>query len=173
MISKLSLGVALAGALLAAVRPSPAEDSADLILMHGVFYPVARPGRISGSLAVRAGRIVYLGGDAGAAAWRGRATQVIELAGRAVTPGLIDAHSHLKGLGAALDQVDLRGAPSYEEVIRRVRLATGVAGVATRPPGAWIFGRGWDQNRWPDKSFPNHHALSQAVPDHPVWLTRV
>ena len=174
MISKLSLGFALAGALLAAVRPSPAEDSADLILMHGVFYPVARPGRVSGSLAVRAGRIVYLGDDAGALAWRGRATQVIELAGRAVTPGLIDAHSHLKGLGAALDQVDLRGAASYGEVVRRVRDAAAAdRRGGDHPPGAWILGRGWDQNLWPDKRFPDHLALSQAVPDRPVWLTRV
>ncbi len=174
MISKLSLGFALAGALLTAVRPSPAEDSADLILMHGVFYPVARPGRVSGSLAVRAGRIVYLGDDAGALAWRGRATQVIELAGRAVTPGLIDAHSHLRGLGAALDEVDLRGAASYDEVVRRVRdAAEADRRGGGHPPGAWILGRGWDQNLWPDKRFPEHLALSQAVPDRPVWLTRV
>src|ERR1700688_3676633 len=174
MISKLSLGFALAGVLLAAVRPSPSEDSADLILVHGVFYPVARPGRIAGSLAVRGGRIVYLGDDAGALALRGPATQVIELAGRAVTPGLIDAHSHLKGLGAALDQVDLRGAASYDEVVRRVRDAAGAdRPTGDHPPGAWILRRGWDQNLWPDKRFPDHLALSQAVPDHPVWLTRV
>src|SRR5579862_3102754 len=159
MISKLSLGFALAGVLLAAVRPSPAEDSADLILMHGVFYPVARPGSVSGSLAVRGGRIVYLGDDAGALAWRGRATQVIELGGRAVTPGLIDAHSHLKGLGAALAEVDLRGAASYDEVVRRVRAAAADRRTGDHPPGApgaWILGRGWDQNLWPDKRFPEH-----------------
>ncbi len=192
MISKLSLGFALAGALFATPRPSLSEDSADLILVHGVLYPVSRPGSVTGSIAVRGGRIVYLGEDAGALALRGPATQVIELAGRAVTPGLIDAHSHLKGLGAALDQVDLRGAASYEEVVRRVRQAAGepagaagaqrpgaAAGGAAgasggrRPAGSWILGRGWDQNRWPDKRFPQHQALSQAVPDHPVWLTRV
>src|SRR5260370_28296334 len=172
MISKLSLGFALAGVLLAAVRPSPAEDGADLILVHGVFYPVARPGSVSGSLAVRGGRIVYLGDDAGASALRGRATQVIELAGRAVTPGLIDAHSHLRGLGAALDQVDLRGAASYDEVVRRVRDAAAAdRRTGDRPPGAWILGRGWDQNLWPDKRFPDHLALSQAVPHRPARLT--
>ena len=186
MISKLSLGFALAGALLATVRPSPAEDGADLILLHGVFYPVATSGHVSGSLAVRGGRIVYLGDDAGALALRGPATQVIELSGRAVTPGLIDAHSHLKGLGAALDEVDLGGAASYDEVVRRVREAAGAgrhggdaggagdAGDAgDRRPGDWVFGRGWDQNLWPDKRFPEHQALSRAVPDRPVWLGRV
>jgi predicted amidohydrolase YtcJ len=168
MISKLSLGFALAGAVLATVRPSFPEDAADLILMHGVFYPVQPPGRVAGSLAVRGGRIVYLGDDAGALAWRGPATRLLDLSGRAVTPGLIDAHSHLTGLGAALEQVDLGGAASYDEVIRRVREAAG-----RLPPGSWVRGRGWDQNLWPDKRFPTHEALSRAVPDHPVWLTRV
>src|SRR5215207_4286913 len=89
------LGVALA------VRPSYAEDTADLILEHGVFYPVQPEAKVEGSLAVRGGRIVYLGPDAGAARFRGPKTRVIDLAGRAVTPGLIDAHSHLAGLGEA------------------------------------------------------------------------
>ena len=93
---------------------------------------------------------------------------MIDLAGRAVTPGLIDAHSHLVGLGEALEQVDLVGAATYDEVVRRVREAA-----RALPAGAWVRGRGWDQNRWPDKRFPTHEALSAAVPDHPVWLTRV
>lgn len=144
------------------------EDMADLILRHGVFYPVQPPGRVEGSLAVRGGRIVYLGPDAGADRLRGPQTRVIDLAGRAVTPGLIDAHSHLVGLGEALQQVDLVGTASYEEVVRKVREAA-----SRMPAGAWIRGRGWDQNDWPDKRFPTHEALSAAVPDHPVWLTRV
>jgi predicted amidohydrolase YtcJ len=155
-------------ALAALARPSYSEDAADLLLTHGVFYPVEPPGRIEGSLAVRGGRIVYLGPDAGAQGLRGEKTRVIDLAGRAVTPGLIDGHSHLHGLGEALEEVDLTGAPTYEEVISRVK-----AVARERPAGAWVFGRGWDQNRWPGKQFPTEGALSAAVPDHPVWLTRV
>jgi len=158
----------LCGIALAVGRPSLAEDGADLILRHGVFYPVAPPGRMEGSLAVRGGRIVYLGDDAGAEKLRGPQTRMIDLAGRAVTPGLIDAHSHFRGLGEALQEVDLTGAATFDEVVKRVRDAAGRA-----PAGAWIRGRGWDQNRWPDKRFPTHEALSAAVPDHPVWLTRV
>lgn len=149
-------------------RPSFGEDGADLILRHGVFYPVQPPGRVEGSLAVRGGRIVYLGPDAGAEKLRTSKTRVIDLAGRAVTPGLIDAHSHLAGLGEALQQVDLVGTTSYEEVIRKVREAAGKL-----PAGSWVQGRGWDQNDWPDKRFPTHEALSAAVPDHPVWMTRI
>jgi hypothetical protein len=157
----------LFGVVLAA-RPSYAEDTADLILEHGVFYPVQPADKVEGSLAVRGGRIVYLGPDAGAAGFRGPKTRVIDLAGRAVTPGLIDAHSHLAGLGQALSQVDLTAASTYDEIVRRVREAA-----AKVPAGSWVQGRGWDQNLWPVKEFPTHDALSAAVPDHPVWLTRV
>ncbi len=158
----------LAAVAVAGSRSSFAEDGADLILRHGVFYPVQPPGRVEGSLAVRGGRIVYLGPDAGAERLRGAKTRVIDLAGRAVTPGLIDAHSHLGGLGEALQQVDLVGTTSYEEVVRRVREAAGKL-----PAGSWVQGRGWDQNHWPEKAFPTHEALSAAVPGHPVWLTRI
>lgn len=145
-----------------------AEDPADLILRHGVFYPVEPPGRVEGSLAVRDGRIAHLGDDAAAMALKGRKTRVVELGGRAVTPGLIDAHSHLLGLGRALSEVDLTAAPTYAEVVRRVRERAD-----SLPPGTWVFGRGWDQNRWPEAAFPSHGELSAAVPGHPVWLTRV
>jgi predicted amidohydrolase YtcJ len=164
----LFLSLFLCGAAMGASRPSYGEDGADLILRHGVFYPVQPAGRVEGSLAVRGGRIVYLGADAGADRLRGPQTRVIDLAGRAVTPGLIDAHSHLGGLGEALQEVDLGGAATYDEVVRRVREAA-----RALPAGSWVRGRGWDQNRWPEKRFPTHEALSAAVPDHPVWLERV
>src|SRR5436305_11262224 len=162
------LPLTVAVMLAAPAAPSLAEDGADLILQHGVFYTVQPAGRVKGSLAVRKGRIVDLGADARAELLKGPHTQVYDLEGRAVTPGLIDAHSHLLGLGRALSEVDLTGALSYEEVVRRIQAAA-----ARVPAGTWVRGRGWDQNRWQDKRFPTHEPLSAAVPGHPVWLTRV
>ena len=161
----------LLGALapvLTAVPTTPAEDAADLVLAHGVLYPVDPPEPVEGSLAIRGGAIVYLGPPAGAEPLVGPETEVIELAGRAVTPGLIDAHSHLAGLGAALEQVDLVGTGSYEEVVARI-----AAAAAELPAGTWVRGRGWDQNDWPVKEFPGHGPLSAALPDHPVWVNRI
>lgn len=151
-------------------KPSaaPAEDAADLVLQHGLFYPVDAFGPIEGSLAIKEGRIVYLGPEEAGKAFIGPKTKKVDLLGRAVTPGLIDAHSHLLGLGRDLSQVDLRGAASFDEIVRRVRAAA-----AKTPAGAWVRGRGWDQNLWPGQAFPEHAALSAAVPDHPVWLTRI
>jgi predicted amidohydrolase YtcJ len=167
-ISPVLLGFVCGVALASFALPSYAEDKADLILRRGVFYTVQPAGRVEGSLAIREGRIAYLGPDAGAEALRGPGTRVVELGGRMVTPGLIDAHSHLAGLGEALEQVDLSGAATFEELVRRVREAA-----ARVPAGSWVQGRGWDQNLWPGKQFPTHDALSAAVPDHPVWMTRV
>ena len=145
--------------------PSFAED-ADLVLRDGVFYTVASVEPVEGSLAIGSGAILYLGPDA--EAWIGESTKVIDLDGRAATPGLIDAHSHLLSLGAALRQVDAVGTESYAAVIERA-----AATAETTPKGEWIFGRGWDQNDWVESDFPTHGALSAAVPDHPVWLRRI
>ena len=162
------LPIAAALPLLLAAAPSFAEDAADLVLRHGRFYPVSEPGPVEGSLAVRDGRILRLGADAEVMTLADAGTEILELEGRTVTPGFVDAHSHLVGLGAALSQVDLVGAASYEEVVRRV-----AAAAEDLPEGAWLRGRGWDQNLWPTREFPVHGPLSEAVPDRPVWLTRI
>jgi predicted amidohydrolase YtcJ len=94
--------------------------------------------------------------------------KLIDASSATILPGLTDAHAHLYGLGLSLDSVNLVGAESYEEVIRRVR-----ARAATARPGEWILGRGWDQNRWSGKQFPTAAALDAAILDHPVWLRRV
>ena len=81
---------------------------------------------------------------------------------------MVDAHAHLLGLGQSLRNVTLVGTKSYDEVIARV-----VERARGQPAGTWILGRGWDQNQWGDTHFPTQDALSRALPDHPVWLTRV
>ncbi|MCM2355442.1 MAG: amidohydrolase family protein, partial [Arenimonas sp.] len=88
--------------------------------------------------------------------------------GAVVIPGLIDAHAHVMGLGFALLRADLVDAASKEEVISRLK-----AFEATLPPGAWLLGRGWDQNDWPGKAFPTAADLDAAFPERPVWLERV
>ena len=85
-----------------------------------------------------------------------------------VMPGLIDAHGHLMNLGFALLRANLVGAASQAEVIERLQ-----AYAATIPADAWLIGRGWDQNDWPEKNFPTAADLDAAFPDRPVWLERV
>ncbi len=117
---------------------------------------------------MRDGRIVFVGSRQEADALKGSATRVVDAGGRTVIPGMVDAHAHFGGLAQKLRAVDLVGTKSYDEVIARV-----VEKAKTTPKGAWILGRGWDQNAWGDTRFPTHEKLSAAVPDHPVALERV
>ena len=160
-------------ALALALLPSVAlagEPPADLLLRGGTVHTLdpARP-RASW-VAVRGETIAALGEGAPDAAWIGSATRVIELAGACVVPGLWDAHGHLLSLGLGEREVDLVGTRSLEDVIARV-----AARARETPAGAWIVGRGWDQNDWPEgeRELPGHAALSAAVPEHPVLLERV
>ena len=83
-------------------------------------------------------------------------------------PGLIDAHGHVESLGASLEQVDLRGVSSLDEVARRVR-----ARIQSVPGDSWITGGHWDQSLWPGGAFPTADVLDAVAPGRPVWLTRV
>lgn len=91
-----------------------------------------------------------------------------DLAGAHVLPGLIDAHGHVAGLGSALLSADLVGATSKADIVRRLREFE-----ANLPDGAWLTGRGWDQNRWENTDFPTAADLDEAFPGRPVWLRRV
>jgi len=144
------------------------QQPADLVVLHARVYTadVNRP--VAEAFAVRAGRIAFVGSSRGALALVGPRTERLDLAGRTVIPGMVDAHAHLLGLGQALRTVDLVGTRSYDEVIARV-----VERAKTARPGEWIRGRGWDQNDWADTRFPTHQALSRAVPNNPVYVTRV
>jgi predicted amidohydrolase YtcJ len=154
--------------LLLVAAASRAEDKGDLVLRNGVFHTVSPAGRVEGSLVARGGRIVYLGPDAGVARFQAKRAKVIDLGGRTVVPGLIDAHSHLLNLGLKLSSADLRGSASPQEVVDRARESA-----RELPQGAWVLGRGWDQNLWPGQAFPDNSLLSRAFPDRPVWLVRV
>ncbi len=144
------------------------QQPADLVVLNARVYTadVNRP--VAEAFAVRGGRIAFVGSTRGALALAGPRTERLDLAGRTVFPGMVDAHAHLLGLGQALRTVDLVGTRSYEEVVRRVAERANTA-----RPGEWIRGRGWDQNDWADTRFPTHEALSRAVPNNPVYLTRV
>ena len=144
------------------------QQPADLVILNARVYTadVNRP--VAEAFAVRAGRIAFVGSTRGALALVGPRTERLDLAGRTVIPGMVDAHAHLLGLGQALRTVNLVGTRSYDEVIARV-----VERAKTARPGEWIRGRGWDQNDWADTRFPTHQALSRAVPNNPVYLTRV
>lgn len=166
--------VLLLALLLAACTPSSAlpEEHPQLILFDGLVY-TQEDGRTVEAIVLQDGRVLAVGTTAEMMGLAEDGTVFVDLAGKAVYPGFADAHAHLVGIGEAAVSLDLVGTKSYEEVIERVK-----AKHADLPPGVWLLGRGWDQNDWPASSwgsheFPMHMALSDAVPDRPVVLTRV
>jgi predicted amidohydrolase YtcJ len=143
-------------------------QQADLILTNARIYTADAAHPHAQAAAVRGDRIIFVGSAAEVQALRGATTKVIDLHGQTMLPGLTDAHGHLTELGASLRDVDLVGTTSYQQVVDLVSKRA-----AQTSPGAWVRGRGWDQNDWATTSFPTHDALSRAVPNNPVVLGRV
>lgn len=142
-------------------------EQVDLLFIHGKIYTVDSVFTRAEALAVKGGKIVAVGSDADL---RGRytAAQTIDLGGKAMYPGFIDAHGHFVGYGSSLFTAQLYGSASFEEVGQRVKqFADGHPGLK------WIQGRGWDQNRFPGKTFPDNTLLNQQFPTTPVVLERV
>jgi predicted amidohydrolase YtcJ len=163
-LSRLVLAV-----LTPAAFASPAQgQDADLIVVGGTIHTLDPERPRAEALAVAGGRVVAVGDGSAVLALRGETTAVLDLGGRTVIPGLIDAHGHVLNLGKALRTVDLLGTTGAADVADRVRRAA-----ATRRPGEWILGRGWDQNDWEERAFPTRELLDSAAPENPVYLTRV
>ncbi len=155
----------LVPALLAAQRP---VATADLIVTNARIYTVDDSHPFVSALAVKDGRVQFVGSEREALVLRGPSTRVIDAHGNTVIPGIVDAHAHLLNLGTSLANVKLADTRSYDEVVRKV-----VERLPAVKAGAWIQGRGWDQNKWGDTRFPTHDALTRATPNNPVVLTRI
>ena len=147
------------------------KKAADLVIKGGRIYTVNSNNDVVEGIAVTGDRITFVGSNEEVTEYIGDDTQVIELAGKILTPGLIEGHGHLMGVGYNELNLNLADVKSYDELIDQVKRA-----VAKSEPGEWIVGRGWHQDKWevkPEilvKGFPVHKALSDASPDNPVFL---
>jgi predicted amidohydrolase YtcJ len=143
------------------------KQAADLVLFHGKIYTVDSVFSKAEALAVKDGRILAVGSDADILG-NYAAADTVDLGGKAVYPGFIDAHAHFARYSESLFTVNLYGSASIGEVVQRVKQ------FADAHPGlAWIQGRGWDQNKFPGKAFPDNALLNQLFPSTPVVLGRV
>ena len=144
------------------------EEPAEMVIMNGTVATVDEEFSIKEAVAVRDGRIVYVGKNRVANRFIGDNTVVLDVEGKLVLPGLIDAHGHLHSLGEQLANLDINGTKSWEEIIERVEER-----VKTVKPGEWIVGGRWNQKEWPVREFPVHDELSRVSPNNPVYLIRV
>jgi len=144
----------------------PMKKNADLILTNGIIYTVDSLNTMAEAMAVKDGKILALGNNQDITG-EFEAAEVIDAKGMAVYPGFIDAHCHFMGFALGLQYIDLGGLKSFDDVLMQLRQAD-------RPgQGKWLVGRGWDQNLWIDKNFPDNSRLNQLFPDIPVMLIRV
>lgn len=144
---------------------------ADMIISGGTIYTVDDTNPTVEAVAVSSGKIVFVGSAAEVEKYKGDQTQMIDLQGQTMTPGFIESHGHIMGLGYNELNIDLMDTKSWDEIVARVKEAVGKA-----KPGEWIIGRGWHQDKWdkkPEKmvnGFQTHHQLSEVSPDNPVYL---
>ena len=146
-----------------AVESTP-EPPADLLLTGGRVWTAdpARPW--AEAVAVRDGRVVFVGRDEGAARLKGPETQAIALGGRLVTPGFEDAHIHLMSGARNLERVDLAEDITLTGVQERIRRFA-----QANPGSPWVVGRGWVYGSFPG-GLPTREQLDAVVPDRPAYM---
>jgi len=143
------------------------KEKVDLIVHNAVVYTVDSAFTVAQALAVKDGRFVAAGSNDDVLN-RYEANQQFDAQGKAVYPGFIDAHCHFLRYGLGLQHADLTDTRSFAEVVERL-----VAHRKKYPVAAWIVGRGWDQNDWPVRQFPDRDTLDKLFPGTPVLIGRV
>jgi len=141
-------------------------EQADLVIHNTVIYAMDGSTRTHEAMAIRGDSILELGPNRQILN-KYRSSQTIDAAMKPIYPGFIDAHCHFLAYGLSLNRVNLVGAGSFDEVLKRVEDHP----ISTS--GKWIEGRGWDQNLWEDKQFPTNQQLNERWPDVPVLLKRI
>ncbi len=153
-------------ALLALVAIAGAQP-VDLLIVCGNLHTLDSAQPHATALAVRDGRIVYVGDDDGAAKFRADAKRVLDLHGATAVPGLNDAHLHIAGIGERELSFNLEGTAGIPDLQRRL-----AARVAATEAKRWIVGRGWIETHWQPAAFPTRRQLDAVSPAHPVVLER-
>ncbi|MEA3463123.1 MAG: amidohydrolase, partial [Bacteroidota bacterium] len=163
MRTTLSLSVVL---FMIMISCNAQKEAADLILTNGNIYTVDAEFSIAEAIAIKDQRIIAVGSTS-EISQKYRADKVRDLEGKFVYPGWIDAHCHFFGYGMNLNAVDVAGTSSVEEIIEVLKA------FREEHPGAWITGRGWDQNDWEVKEFPDKTMLDKHFPLTPILLRRI
>lgn len=139
----------------------------DLIVHNAKVYTVDSTFSIQEAFAVKNGIFIDIG-KSKEILKRYKAKETIDAHQAAIYPGFYDSHAHFFLLASSLQEVDLSGTKSMQEVIQRIQEFR-----KKHPQKKWIIGGGWDQNLWPKKAFPTKDSLDKYFPDIPTYLTRV
>ena len=165
----------LAIALLALVSTiacsNPEKEFATMLVYGGTIYTVDSTSVTVEAVATKDDKILFAGSLEEAETYKNEQTQLLDLKGKTMTPGLIEGHGHFMGLGYNELNLDLMNTTSYQAIVDAV-----AERVKTAKPGEWITGRGWHQSKWDSMpadlvhGFQTHHLLSEISPNNPVYL---
>jgi len=142
------------------------QEYATTVYINGKIYTCSDQQPTAEAIAVSGSKIIGVGSTEYILA-HFKSQDTFNLQGKTVVPGLIDAHAHILGLGNALQNLNLVGTTSAEQIAEMVQKKV------SETESDWIFGRGWDQNDWSDKDFPSHDILDKVSGNKFVILTRV
>ena len=142
-------------------------EQADTVFINGNVYTVNEQQPHAEAIAVKAGKIIFVGSNKDAKAYQGKNSRVVDLKGNTVVPGLTDSHYHLTGVGAREITLNLEGTASLEDFLAKVK-----ARVDRAKPGEWVTGRGWIESHWKPPVFPTRWDLDKISPNNPVALDR-
>ncbi|MFN0112965.1 MAG: amidohydrolase [Blastocatellia bacterium] len=143
-------------------------EPADIVFKNGNVYTVNDAQPKAEAIAVKYGRIVFVGSNADVKKYEGKkVTKIVDLKGATVVPGLADAHYHFAGVGFREMNLNLEGTVSLEDFLAKVK-----ARVDKAKPGDWVTGRGWIETFWKPQAFPSRWDLDKISPNNPVYLTR-
>jgi predicted amidohydrolase YtcJ len=142
------------------------RQKADLLIVNATIYTVDDSFSRVEAMAIRDGRILATGSRSDLEADY-EASETVDAGGGFIYPGFIDAHAHFVGYANGLQSVDLIGTESWNEILEKL------SAFASSHPDGWLIGRGWDQNDWAEKNFPDNKRLNELFPTRPVLLTRV
>ncbi|HKA21277.1 MAG TPA: amidohydrolase [Blastocatellia bacterium] len=163
LIAAVLLAVTLISFEPTSARPEPA----DTVFKNGNFYTVNERQPRAEAVAVKAGKIIYVGSNKDVKTFEGNDTRIVDLKGSTVVPGLTDSHYHLSGVGAREMNLNLEGTESLEAFLAKVKER-----VNNTKPGEWVTGRGWIETFWKPQAFPTRWDLDKISPENPVYLTR-
>ena len=143
------------------------KEKIDLLVYNATVYIIDSSFSTAEAIAIKDGKIVETGKSTDLQG-KYEAKEKTDAGGKFIYPGFIDAHAHFFGYGLGLQTANLTGTESWEDILHRLSdFAKGLS------KDEWLIGRGWDQNDWTIKDFPNNETLNQLYPDRPVFLTRI
>jgi predicted amidohydrolase YtcJ len=144
------------------------KNNVDTIIYNAKIYTVDSNFTIVQAMAIKNEKIVAIG-TSDSILKTFNCKNIIDAKAKSIFPGFIDAHTHFLNYGLQLNTVNLMGTTSWDNVLNKVAEFSKDLKDTTK----WITGRGWDQNDWADKNFPNYDELNSTYPNNPILLARV